>query len=66
MNTMTHDQKISVFRTMSRYGGGFASAMAEAWFRADPYNRETIEKSFPDLVREYRDMAEARGEMADG
>jgi hypothetical protein len=66
MSTMTDDEKIAVFRTMSRYGGGFASSMAETWFRADPYNRETIEKAFPDLVREYRDMVESRGEMPRG
>jgi hypothetical protein len=66
MNRLTDDEKIAIFRTMSRYGGGFASAVAEAWLRADPYNRETIEKAFPDLVREYRDMAESRGEMPRG
>jgi hypothetical protein len=64
MSTMTDDQKLAVFRTMNRFGGGFASSLAETWFRADPYNRETIEKSFPDLVREYRSMAESRGELA--
>jgi hypothetical protein len=66
MSPMSNDAKIAIFRAMSRYGGGFASSMAETWFRADPYNRETIEKAFPDLVREYRDMAESRGEMPHG
>ena len=60
---MNDQQKHATFTAMSRYGGGFATALAQAWFVADPYNRETIEKNWPDLVREYRDVATARGEM---
>ncbi len=54
------------FLAMSRYGGGFASALADAWFRADPYNRETIQKTWPDLTCDYVRTAHERGEVPRG
>jgi hypothetical protein len=40
---------------MMQYGGGFASALATAWFRADSGNRARIEKAFADLFAKYQD-----------
>lgn len=34
---------------LERRGGGFASALAVAWFRADLNNRRRIESVFQDL-----------------
>lgn len=46
---------------MRRYGGGFVSALAEAWIRADVYNRQKLALAFPDELREYAAMAKERG-----
>lgn len=34
---------------MDKSGGGFAEAIASAWFRADSYNRERLSEAFPEL-----------------
>ena len=60
---MNDQQKNATFAAMRRYGGGFATALAQTWFVADPYNRETIENNWPDLVHEFREIAIGRGEM---
>lgn len=50
---MTEAQQFLFATSMAAYGGGFAKAMAEAYFRADPMNRGTIEQAFPGLVDVY-------------
>ena len=35
------------------YGGGFVSALAMAWFKADQGNKARIEAAFPHLIEEY-------------
>ncbi len=41
--------------TMSRYGG-FAGAIADAWYKADRTNMTRLEKAFPDVF--FRFMSE--------
>lgn len=42
---------------MDRMGGGFASALAVAYYRADSDNRARILAAWPDLFEKYRRMA---------
>jgi len=42
---------------MEKVGGGFASALALAYFRADGTNQARILGAFPDLFERYRDWA---------
>lgn len=39
---------------MERFGGGFASALAIAWQRADQGNRDRLRLAFGDLLESYR------------
>jgi len=38
---------------MSSYGGGFVSALACAWVRADESNQARLAAAFPDYVETY-------------
>ena len=38
---------------MENYGGGFAGAIALAYFRADSSNRERIINAFPELFERF-------------
>jgi len=49
----------TIAQTMTRYGGSFARALAEAWFAADATNRSRIEKAFPDFFTKYAAIAES-------
>lgn len=40
-----------------KIGGGFASALAVAFRRADPGNRRRLREAFPDLISRYAEMA---------
>ena len=31
---------------MEKYGGSFVKALAEAWYRADPQNKQILEDNF--------------------
>ena len=42
---------------MERQGGGFAAALAGAYFRADLGNQARILQAFGELFAEYRDQA---------
>lgn len=42
-----------VFELMMEKGGGFANALAHAWFLADSDNRRRIEVSFDELIQRY-------------
>lgn len=36
-----------------QHGGGFVSALAAAWLRADPTNRARIDRAFPEVVKRF-------------
>ena len=44
-------------QTMESIGGGFAAALALAYFRADGGNQARILAAFPDLFEKYRRIA---------
>lgn len=51
---------------MERMGGGFASALAVAYYRADSDNRARILAAWPDLFEKYRRIAhELHADQAD-
>jgi len=41
------------FAAMERHGGGFCTALARAWYRADPANKRRIEGAFPHLLADF-------------
>ncbi len=45
-------------QTMERMGGGFAAALALAYYRADGDNQARILAAFPELFAKYRRIAE--------
>jgi len=47
-----------IAKVMRQYGGSFAQAMAEAWFKADGPNQARIKAAFPDLWIVYTELAE--------
>jgi monomeric isocitrate dehydrogenase len=50
-------------QTMEKMGGGFAAALALAYYRADADNQARILGAFPDLFEKYRRIAEELREM---
>lgn len=50
---MNHEEKLHAVASMRRYGGSFAKALAEAWFKADLDNQRKLENAFPDLFIDY-------------
>jgi hypothetical protein len=45
---------------MDAFGGGFARAIAAAWYKADPENQATLKAAFPGLWVEYTELPELR------
>lgn len=46
-------QYFYTLKTMETLGGGFVHNLAQAWTRADSYNRGRLEQAFPDMVERY-------------
>ena len=44
---------LATLKNMETYGGGFAAALAEAWYRADMNNSAKLERAFADLLEDY-------------
>ena len=51
--TITEEQEVDALRLMMQQGGGFASTLADAWFRADSGNKAKLRATFGDLLRAY-------------
>lgn len=51
--TSTYDQKLRLVENMRKYGGNFASKLADALVAADPENTKRIYMAFPDIVKKY-------------
>lgn len=45
---------LKALEAMKRYGGGFASRLAEAWMHADMQNSAKLREAFGDLLDNYR------------
>lgn len=50
---MTDDQLYSALQRMEQYGGGFASTIAVAYYRADSFNRAKLLAAFGDLIEQF-------------
>ena len=50
---LDESQRYDVLQKMEFYGGGFASALAKAWQRADASNSAKLGEAFDELVRAY-------------
>ena len=50
---LTEDQQIHAAKTMFAYGGSFAAALSEAFFKADSTNRATLLDAFDALFMRY-------------
>lgn len=50
------DKRIEVLQLMERMGGGFASALATAWLKADNENAARLYNAFSDLFKDYLDQ----------
>jgi hypothetical protein len=49
-----NEDELALLGAMQRYGGSFASALAEAWMRADASNRVKLQREFGPLLESYR------------
>ncbi len=52
--SMTHDEIVYTCMAMSRYGGSFATHIANAAMVADEANLQRLLAAFPELFEKYR------------
>jgi hypothetical protein len=50
---MNFREKYNTFESMRRYGGALTRYLAQAWMVADPVNRHTLERAFPNYLQKY-------------
>lgn len=50
---LTNDE-YDLLMAMQKYGGGFASALAQAWLLADLNNKRKLRNEFRELLESYR------------
>ena len=50
---LSPEQMHRTWEIAQQYGGGFVSALAQAWLKADQENRARIEQAFPHLIEQY-------------
>jgi hypothetical protein len=48
--SLTPAQLTRTWLAAQHHGGGFVSALATAWFAADPHNRRRMTEAFPEVV----------------
>ena len=65
MDNIELDELTRAAELMDRIGGGFASSIAQAFYRADASNRARLVAAFPDLFDRYRDIARSDVERAE-
>jgi hypothetical protein len=53
VTTITREQLYYTFASMYRHGGGFCTALAQAWCKADQLNKRRIEHAFPHLLEDF-------------
>lgn len=56
LKPLTESQLYAAAHNMERMGGGFAGAIAEAFFLADSSNRATLVQAFDSLFRRYSNV----------
>ena len=65
MDNIELDELTRAAELMDRIGGGFASSIARAFYRADASNRARLVAAFADLFDRYRNMARSGAELAE-
>jgi hypothetical protein len=60
------DEDLHVVDAMIRFGGGFVSALGKAWIRADADNERRLRAAFPEVWREYQQVAALKRANAEG
>lgn len=53
-------------RCMLHNGGAFATSLARSFMVADDKNRERLAKAFPEIVKNYEDMAKEKANKESG
>ena len=51
--------EFAALQLMEKIGGGFASALAKAWMKADLTNQAKLRHAFGDLLEDYMKKVEA-------
>ena len=57
---LTYDQGHKAARLMEEMGGGFACAIAKAFYVADSHNSRILLEAYEDMFMRYYDMAVER------
>lgn len=60
INKTNGDKKMDdvyVIMAMSKNGGGFIKALADAFRKADAFNRKRLKDAFPDYWKRYEEFA---------
>jgi hypothetical protein len=47
------EMDLAIADNMKKYGGSFVEALAEAFLRADPFNKIKLRDTFPDIFSQY-------------
>lgn len=50
---LTPQQLYCTIASMERHGGGFCRALAQAWYKADPRNKQRIEHAFEHILVDF-------------
>jgi hypothetical protein len=58
IKTLSESEEFAALERMKKYGGGFVSALAEAWTHADQFNRHRLRCTFSDYLMQYHEMRE--------
>lgn len=52
-------EDLNTINAMSRFGGGFASALANAFLRADANNFQRLKNAFPEMWEMYSEIGKS-------
>lgn len=61
---LTYEQGHKAARLMEQIGGGFASAIAQAFYRADSHNARIMLEAYEEMFHRHYDMAVERESRA--
>ncbi len=57
---LTETEELEAVERMKKYGGGFVSALADAWTHADANNKTRLRSTFRDYLMQYHNMGKPR------
>lgn len=53
MTNLSATERYRTVASMERHGGGFCRALAQAWYVADPRNKQRIEMAFGHILEDF-------------